>query len=206
MTPRFVVSGTDTNVGKTVFSAALAGALDANFWKPVQSGFESDAETVKRLSGLPDERILPERYRLTAPLSPHRAAELDGITIDPAALDPPAVDRPLVIEGAGGLMVPLTRAFLQLDLYARWAIPVILVARTSIGTINHSLLSVAALRMREVPLHGIAFVGEENTDNERTICEMGEVKGLGRLPHLQVLNAHTLRDAFTAHFHREDFA
>lgn len=208
MTRRFVVSGTDTNVGKTVFSAGLAGALNGHYWKPVQSGFapEGDKETVMRLSGLPPSHILPERYRLTAPLSPHRSAELDGVVIQPATLTLPEIAGPLVIEGAGGLMVPLTREFLQLDLYRKWDLPVILVARTTLGTINHTLLSIAALRMQEIPLHGVAFVGEDNADNIRTIGEIGEVRVLGRLPHLPQLNAHTLRDAFTTHFREEDFA
>jgi dethiobiotin synthetase len=208
MTRRFVVSGTDTNVGKTVFSAGLAGALGAYYWKPIQSGVapEGDKETVMRLSGLPADRILAEKYRLNAPLSPHRSAELDGIVIEPSTLVPPDVDGPLVIEGAGGLMVPITRAFLQIDLYRKWDLPVVLVSRTTLGTINHTLLSIAALRMREIPLHGVAFVGEDNADNIRTISEMGQVRVLGRLPHLPQLNAHTLHDAFTAHFREEDFA
>jgi dethiobiotin synthetase len=208
MNRRFVVSGTDTNAGKTVFSAALAGALDAHYWKPIQSGVapEGDKETVSRLSGLAPERILPERYRLNAPLSPHCSAELDGTTIDPAQLVPPEVGGPLVIEGAGGLMVPITRQFLPIDLYARWQLPIILVSRTTLGTINHTLLSLEALRVRKIPLHGIAFIGEENSDNIRTIAEMGEARVLGRLPHLPVLNAHSLRDAFAAHFRIEDYA
>lgn len=208
MNRSFVVSGTDTNVGKTVFSAALAGALDANYWKPIQSGVapEGDKETVSRLSGLAPEHILAERYRLNAPLSPHRSAELDGITIDPSVLVPPEVEGALVIEGAGGLMVPVTRQCLQIDLYAKWSLPVILVSRTTLGTINHTLLSLEALRARNIPLHGVAFVGEENSDNMRTIAEMGKVRALGRLPHLPVLNAHSLRDAFTAHFRPEDFS
>lgn len=207
MTRRFVVSGTDTNVGKTVFSAGLAGALGAHYWKPIQSGVspEGDKETVMRLSGLPADHILPERYRLNAPLSPHRSAELDGIVVEPAELVPPDVSGPLVIEGAGGLMVPITRAFLQIDLYQKWHLPVILVTRTTLGTINHTLLSLAAMRSRGLPIHGIAFVGEDNSDNIRTIAEMGNVRVLGRLPHLPQLNAHTLRDAFTAHFREEDF-
>jgi dethiobiotin synthetase len=207
MTRRFVVSGTDTNVGKTVFSAGLAGALGAFYWKPIQSGVapEGDKETVMRLSGLPADHILPERYRLNAPLSPHRSAELDGILIQPAMLLPPDVLGPLVIEGAGGLMVPITRTFLQIDLYQKWQLPVILVTRTTLGTINHTLLSIAAMRSRGIPIHGIAFVGEDNSDNIRTIAEMGDVRVLGRLPHLPQLNAHTLRDAFTTHFREEDF-
>jgi dethiobiotin synthetase len=207
MTRRFVVSGTDTNVGKTVFSAGLAGALGAFYWKPIQSGVapEGDKETVMRLSGLPADHILPERYRLNAPLSPHRSAELDGIVIQPAMLVPPDGLGPLVIEGAGGLMVPITRAFLQIDLYQKWHLPVILVTRTTLGTINHTLLSIAAMRSRGIPIHGIAFVGEDNSDNIRTIGEIGDVRVLGRLPHLPQLNAHTLRDAFTTHFREEDF-
>lgn len=208
MTVRYVVSGTDTGIGKTVFSAGLAGALDGYYWKPVQSGIapEADAATVARLSGLEQNRILPEAYRLAAPLSPHRSAELEGISIDPARLTVPATDRPLVIEGAGGLMVPLTRACLQIDVYATWDLPLILVARTSIGTINHTLLSIAALRNRGIMLKGVALVGEENSDNARTIAEMGETVILGRLPHIPSLNAHSLRDAFATHFRVEDFA
>lgn len=207
MTRRFVISGTDTNVGKTVFSAGLAGALDGFYWKPIQSGVapEGDKETVMRLSGLPANRILAERYRLNAPLSPHRSAELDGIVIQPSTLVPPEPVGPLVIEGAGGLMVPITRALLQIDMYRSWGLPVILVTRTTLGTINHTLLSIAAMRAQGVPLHGIAFVGEDNSDNIRTIAEMGDVRVLGRLPHLPQLNAHTLRDAFTMHFREEDF-
>jgi dethiobiotin synthetase len=120
-------------------------------------------------------------------------------------LVPPDVLGPLVIEGAGGLMVPITRAFLQIDLYQKWQLPVILVTRTTLGTINHTLLSIAAMRSRGIPIHGIAFVGEDNSDNIRTIGEMGDVPVLGRLPHLPQLNAHTLRDAFTTHFREEDF-
>jgi dethiobiotin synthetase len=207
MTVRYVVSGTDTDVGKTVFSAALAGALDAFYWKPIQSGLVDggDSATVARLSGLAPERILPEAYRLNAPLSPHRSAELDGIEIDTGSIVPPRVDGPLVIEGAGGLMVPVTRKVLQIDLYARWQIPVILVARTALGTINHSLLSLSALRARQIPLHGIAFVGEGNEDSERTICEMGNVRRLGQLPFLKKLDADKLRQAFMENFRREDF-
>lgn len=205
-----VVTGTDTGVGKTVFAAALAGALDAFYWKPVQSGQDdeggSDSQRVMRLAGLTAERVLPEVYRLTEPLSPHRAAELDGVTIDPARLVLPQIDGPLVIEGAGGLMVPLTRNLLYVDQFARWAAPVVLVARTTLGTINHTLLSLEALRARQVPVLGLAFVGEANDDNEATICAMGKTRRLGRLPHLASLDAPGLAAAFAANFRVEDFA
>ena len=106
----FVITGTDTGVGKTVFAAMLANALNANYWKPVQSGLDTvDTKTVQRLTDLPDERFFPESCVFSEPLSPHRAAELDGAEIDPGRLTIPPSNRPLVIEGAGGLMVPLTR-------------------------------------------------------------------------------------------------
>lgn len=204
---RIVITGTDTDVGKTVFAAALAGALDAFYWKPVQAGLDggSDSERVAAMSGLPPARILPEAWRLATPCSPHRAAELDGVAIDPAALSPPRSAGPLVIEGAGGVMVPLTRETVFADLFQRWRLPVVLVARTSLGTINHSLLSIEALRRRDVPILGLAFVGEAVEDSEATIARLGGVKRLGRLPLLPRLDAAALRAAFAANFRIEDF-
>jgi dethiobiotin synthetase len=208
MTRTFIVTGTDTGIGKTVFAAALAGALGASYWKPIQSGLEPDTDSarVKELSGLPDGKILPEAYRFKAALSPHRAAELEDIKIDAAKLNPPTVVGPLVVEGAGGLLVPIKRELLFADVFARWELPVILCARTALGTINHSLLSIEAMRARDIVIHGVAFIGDENADNERTICEIGGVKRLGRLPRLDPLNVQTLRNAFTANFRLEDFA
>lgn len=202
-----IVTGTDTDIGKTVFAAALAGALGAFYWKPVQAGLEggSDAGTVARLGGLPPGRILPEAYRLQTPCSPHRAAEIDGVEIDMERLALPAVDGPLIVEGAGGVLVPVTRDLLFADLFARWAQPVVLVARTGLGTINHSLLSIEALRARGVPILGIAFVGDAVEDSEATIAQIGGVRRLGRLPRLQPLDAATLRAAFVEHFDPEDF-
>lgn len=207
MSARIVVTGTDTGIGKTVFSAALAGALDASYWKPVQAGIEeeTDRDAVQRLSGLSAERVLREAYRLKTPASPHLAARLDGVTIDPVALALPEVDRPLVIEGAGGLMVPLTENLTYIDVMARWRAPVVLCARTTLGTINHSLLSIEALRARDIPVLGIAFIGDENRESETVIASMGQVKRLGRLPHLASLTRETLRTAFAQHFNAGDF-
>jgi dethiobiotin synthetase len=200
-----IVTGTDTGVGKTVFAAGLAAALQATYWKPIQSGLdgdESDSDTARRLGV---RKILPEAYRLTDPLSPHRAAELDGIEIDPTHLKLPDLDGYLVVEGAGGLLVPVTRSLLFADLFARWRSPAVLVARTALGTINHSLLSIEAMRARSISILGIAFVGDANEDNETTICSLAKVKRLGRLPRLDPLNAHTLAGAFAAGFRIEDF-
>jgi len=200
--PRFVVSGTDTGVGKTIFCAALTGVLDGYYWKPVQSGLEeeTDSETVARLSSLSPERILPEAYRLMTPASPHVSARKDGVSIEPEQLTPPVTDRTLVIEGAGGLLVPLSERLVFADLFCRWQVPVILCARTTLGTINHSLLSIEALRRRNVRVSGIAFIGDENRETQNIIADMGEVPVLGRLPRIPVLSAATLRQAFCDHF------
>jgi dethiobiotin synthetase len=207
MNARIVVTGTDTGIGKTVFAAALAGALDASYWKPVQAGLdeETDRETVLRLSGLSEQRMLREAYRLKTPASPHFAAKIDGITIDPQMLALPDVDRPLVIEGAGGLMVPLAESLTYIDIMAQWGAPVALCARTTLGTINHSLLSIEALRARGVPLLGVAFIGDENAESERIICKIGLARYLGRLPILASLTGEALRTAFAQHFNADDF-
>ncbi len=199
-----VVTGTDTDIGKTVFAAALTGALGATYWKPVQAGLDDgrDAATVARLSGA---AVLPEAYRLATPCSPHRAAEIDGVTIDPDRLALPDVAGPLVVEGAGGVLVPVTRDLLFADLFARWGHPVVLVARTGLGTINHSLLSIEALRARGVPILGIAFSGDAVEDSEATIAGIGGVKRLGRLPRVAPLDRDTLAAAFAGAFDVEDF-
>lgn len=190
-----VVTGTDTGIGKTVFAAGLTAALNAHYWKPVQSGLEeaSDSEIVQQLSA---GRIVPEAYRLQLPASPHLSAEAEDVEIDMDRLQLPDVTGPLVVEGAGGIMVPLTRQYTFLDLFQRWQVPVILVARTSLGTINHSLLSLKALRDAGCTVAGIAFSGNAEPDVEQTICDMGKVRSLGRLPTVNPLNKQTLQDAF----------
>ena len=203
----FVITGTDTGIGKTIFAATLTGALNAHYWKPVQAGLDdgADRDHVARLSGVPSSHILPEAYRLTTPCSPHRSAELDGVAIDLSRLSLPDV-RPLVVEGAGGALVPVTRSTTYADVFAWWNLPTIIVARTALGTINHSLLTIEALRNRGVRIHGLAFVGDANEDSEATICTMGEVRRLGRLPILETLDAQTLANAFARHFRLEDFS
>ena len=203
----FVIVGTDTDVGKTVFSAALAAMLGAHYWKPVQTGLgeETDSQTVARLGGLAAERILPEAWRLPLPASPHIAARAAGVEIDVARLEPPQGMTPLIVETAGGVMVPLTDHFLTVDLLARWGLPAIVVSRTALGAINHSLLTLEALRRRHVPVHGLAFVGDEYAMAQQTIERLGNVRVLGRLPRLDPLNRESLRAAFAARFSFQDF-
>lgn len=207
MSAIYVIAGTDTGVGKTVFAAALTQALNGVYFKPVQSGLDepTDTEVVKRLTGLDHNHFLPELYRLNTPASPHIAAKLDGIEIDPETLGLPPTEKPLILEGAGGLLVPLTDHVLYIDVFARWQVPVILCARTSLGTINHSLLSIEALKNRSIPIFGIVFIGDENKAVEDTIVDFGEVRRLGRLPMLDQVDRASVTAAFEANFDIDDF-
>jgi dethiobiotin synthetase len=200
---RFVVTGTDTNIGKTIFCAGLCGLLGARYWKPVQAGLDgpTDSDLVAEFAGV---EVVPEAYRLKLAASPHQAAAEEEITIDPDALVHP--DGPLVIEGAGGLMVPLTHQTLFIDVFARWCIPLILCARTRLGTINHTLLSIEAIRARDIPLLGVAFIGDANNESEQVIIEHAQVKRLGRLPVIEPLTAGRLAGVFAKTFERQDFA
>ncbi|OPY94365.1 dethiobiotin synthase [Bradyrhizobium sacchari] len=208
MNQRIVVAGTDTGIGKTVFSAGLAHLLGAKYWKPVQAGLEgeTDSEAAARLGGLSPGRVMPELYRLRTPASPHHSAQIDEVRINVESFHlPDCRDRPLVIEGAGGLMVPLNRDVLYIDIFERWSLPVVLCASTKLGTINHSLLSIEALRKRQIRLLGIAFVGERNPESESAICEIGRVRWLGRLPWITPLTADSLQKTFKSSFVRGDF-
>ena len=197
-----VVSGTDTGIGKTVLAGAIALGTGATYWKPIQAGL--DEETASERVAALGVRTLPEAYRLTTPCSPHWAAEIDGITLDDTALALPDEEN-LVVEGAGGLLVPIRHDLPFADLFARWGLPVVLAARTALGTINHTLLSIEALRARGVPILGVAFIGEAIENTEATIARIGRVKRLGRLPILPEVTRASLLEAFGAAFDPEDF-
>lgn len=208
MSAGFIIAGTGTGVGKTVFSAAFAGALRGYYWKPVQSGLEgeTDSEVARRLSGLPPERILPEAYRLTLPASPHASAAREGIEIEPERMPLPRRARPLVIEGTGGLLVPFSERRLQMEQFEAWGLPIILCASTSLGTINHTLLSIEALKRRRVPLLGVVFIGDAADESESAVAAFGGAPRLGRLPFIEPLDAPHLAAAFRTNFDLAAFA
>ena len=187
------VTGTDTGVGKTVAAACLARAWHASYWKPVQSGTadgDNDTATVVRLAGLGADRHAPPAYALQAPLSPHAAAALEGIAIefDRLAALPP-LPSPLVVEGAGGVLVPLTDRQMIIDLMARLALPVVLVARSGLGTINHTLLSLMALRSRGIAIAGVVVNGPTNPGNRAAIESYGAIRVIAELPPVNPLDA-----------------
>jgi malonyl-CoA O-methyltransferase len=179
------VTGTDTGVGKTVVSACLVRAWGARYWKPVQTGLDEepgDTVTVGWLAGAPANRLHAPRWSLRAPLSPEAAGRREGVRV---ALDDcglPAGEGDVVVEGAGGVLVPLNEREMMLDLMARLGLPVVLVARSGLGTINHTLLSLRVLRERGVAVHGVVMVGARNEDNERDVAHHGGVTVLARLP------------------------
>ena len=194
--PQLVVCGTDTDVGKTVVSAWLVQGLKAHYWKPVQSGLDGggDRQRVQTLLNLSTDRILPEAFAFQQPVSPHWAAELDGVALDPDALNRPRIDQPLVVETAGGLMVPLTRQWLQIDQLQRWQLPIVLVARSGLGTLNHTLLSLEALQRRNLPVLGLILNGPPHADNPGTLEHFGGVPVLAHLPPLSPLTAEGLQE------------
>ena len=195
---RLVVCGTDTDVGKTIVSAWLVQGLKATYWKPVQSGLEGggDRERVRLLLNLPSERLLPEVYAFTQPVSPHWAAELDQQPLDPERLKLPESSGHLVVETAGGVMVPLTRSWLQIDQLKEWNLPIVLVARSGLGTLNHTLLTLEALRLRNLKVLGLILNGPPHADNPDTLEQLGGVPVLAQLPPLQELNAEQLAQAW----------
>lgn len=209
MPSRFFVTGTDTGVGKTVVSATLCAALDAIYWKPIQTGTRegTDRATVIRIAGIARKRTAPEVYRFSPPVSPHLAARLAGKRILLRNINLPKIapQDNLIAEGAGGALVPLNEIDLTTALMKRLGLPVLLVTRTSLGTINHTLLSVAALRAARLDLHGVIMVGKANIENRKAIEHYGQVRVLGRLPFLSQLDRKALLKAFDSHFDRTAF-
>lgn len=193
---RIIVAGIGTEVGKTVASAVLVEALNADYWKPIQSGdlTNSDTNTVRQLVSNSISQFHPEAYRLTQPLSPHAAAELDGVTIELDNFSVPQTDNALVIELAGGLMVPLNEHDLMIDLVRRMGLPVVLVSRNYLGSINHTLLSVEACRSRNIPLLGILFNGPSVLASETFILTYTGLPCIGGIRQEAVLTKEVIRN------------
>ncbi len=188
---KYFITGIGTDVGKSVVSAVLVEKLKADYWKPVQSGDLDNTDTmkVKALVANPYTKYYPETYRLTQPLSPHHSARLDGIIIDPEKFAlPDSQNNTLIIEGAGGLMVPLNKAYLIIDLAKDIDAEIILVSRAYLGSINHTLLSIEAIKQRKLPLRGIIFNGEPNQESEQVILDYSGVTCLGRIPQARVID------------------
>jgi dethiobiotin synthase len=204
------VTGTDTNVGKTVLSALLVAALNGTYWKPIQTGASegTDRQLVMRWAELPEARTVPECYCFDPPVSPHLAAEAGGVTIELGRIcRPPVISAPpLIVEGAGGVLVPVNDSELMLDLIKKLGAPVVVASRTALGTINHTLLTVQALRRAAVCIKGVVMIGRENLDNERAIERYGAVPIVGRIPFLDEIRRDSLLQVFRSSFNRSAFS
>lgn len=195
------VTGTDTGVGKTVVAAALVARLRrdglAGYWKPVQTGVEQDDDTaaVRTLAGCADAEVWDRGVRLALPLSPHRSARHAGRTLhlDGIVADAPAdTSRTWVVEGAGGVLVPLNETETMADLMVRLGLPVVVVARSALGTINHSLLTIEAIRSRGLDVAGLVMVGPPDAENGAAVVTRARVPLLGELPPLTPLTPAAL--------------
>ena len=201
--PRLFVTGTDTGVGKSYVAALLTVGLAAAYWKPVQSGADADADWVRCVTGLSAGRILPETYRLRAPLSPHEAARREGVQIEMSRFALPKQER-LIVEGAGGIMVPLDDRHLMVDLIVALELPVLVVARSELGTINHTLLTLDQLRRRGCSLLGVVVNGPPNPANCQAIAHYGEVPVLAVIDRREELSPAKVRALFARYFVRHD--
>lgn len=200
---RFFISGTDTDVGKTLASTILVRGLRADYWKPVQAGTEpaTDSQFVATFADQTFSTIWPERHVLKTPASPHFAAEIEGKSLKISDFECPASrNKHMIIEGAGGVLVPLNREEMIIDLIKKMKIPVVLVARTALGTLNHTLLSLEALRTRNIPIFGVILNGDHHPSNEKTISEMGQVTILGRIPKLASISKESMDLCFSKSF------
>jgi dethiobiotin synthase len=202
------ITGTGTGVGKTVAAGAVfhryRGAAPLRYWKPIQTGIEQDGDTgeVQRLGACSDHEIFDEGVRLPRPLSPHLAARCAGQTIDLRALLallPPAEDTRWIVEGAGGLLVPLNDSETMADWIALLGLPVLVAARTSLGTINHTLLTLEALRARSLRVAGVLMIGDKNADNRAAVERYGKTCVVGEMPRLDPLTRERLAEWSAAH-------
>lgn len=195
---RLFVTGTDTDIGKTIVCAILMSGLQCDYWKPVQSGLDelSDTDWIKDKTELPASHFHPETYRLTLPLSPHASAAHDGITIELDTFSVPKTSNTLIIEGAGGIMVPLNDRHFMVDLIKKTNAHVLLVARSSLGTINHTLLSIESLRQNGLNILGVVLNGEKNPGNKEAIENYGNINVIAQIEPMPSINKKRLQKAF----------
>lgn len=192
----YVIAGIGTDVGKTIVSAILSEALSAAYWKPVQAGDLDNSDSIKVRNYCSDQvEVLPERYCLNTPASPHLAAKIDGIQIALSDFEIPETNKNLIIECAGGLMVPLNeQGDMYLDLLEQWKLPVVLVSRNYLGSINHTLLSLEVLKQRNVQVEILVFVGDTNEATESMILSQFPIEKVLRIPMAEVVDLEFVRN------------
>ncbi len=196
MKQQYIIAGIGTEIGKTLISSILTEALKADYWKPIQSGALdfTDTDTVRSLISNSETAFHTETYRLNQPMSPHAAAAIDGVEIELSTFQLPQTDNHLIVELAGGIMVPLNDRETNLDLIKKLNIPVILVSKNYLGSINHTLLSVEILRIHNITIRGIIFNGERNKYSEDFILNYTKLDFLGRVNFEEIINKEVVKN------------
>jgi dethiobiotin synthetase len=194
MKQQYIIAGIGTEIGKTFISSILTETLKSDYWKPIQSGALdfTDTDTVRSLISNDKTVFHPETYRLNQPMSPHAAAAIDGVEIELSKFEIPQTNNHLIIELAGGIMVPLNDRETNLDLIKKLNIPVILISKNYLGSINHTLLSVEILKLNNIPIKGLIFNGEQNKSSESFILNYTKVELLGRVDFEKNINKDTV--------------
>jgi dethiobiotin synthetase len=209
MAKGFFITGTDTNVGKTVLSALLCAALPGMYWKPVQTGATegTDRRTVIDAAGMEEGDTFPESYIFDDPVSPHLAAQRAGreIALRNIVVPKRNSNRPLIVEGAGGVLVPVNREHLMTDLMRHVGLPAILAARSTLGTINHTLMSLRCLCSAGIDVRGVVLIGPTNVDNREAVERYGDVRVIGEIPVLPKIDKQSLLNVFARQFVQEAF-
>lgn len=195
------IAGIHTNIGKTICSAILCEALGYDYWKPVQAGDtdNTDSDFIRQHVKHLNCTIHPERYKLKTPMSPHHAAKIDGISIDKHSFHLPVTNNQLIVETAGGIMSPLADDFLNIDLMMQINLPVILVSNNYLGSINHTLLTIEALKNRKMNLLGIIFNGEEVSSSRSFILKQSKLPHLFSVPRFEKINHEVIRNFVDNH-------
>ena len=192
---KYIIAGIGTEIGKTFISSILTESLQADYWKPIQSGALdfTDTDTVRNLISNDKSVFYPETYRLNQPISPHAAAAIDGVEIKISKFELPQTNNHLIVELAGGIMVPLNDQETNLDLIQKLSIPVILVSKNYLGSINHTLLSAEVLKMNNIEVRGLIFNGEQNKYSEDFILNYTKLECLGRVPFEENIDKNVVR-------------
>ena len=195
MKQQYIIAGIGTEIGKTFISSILTESLQADYWKPIQSGALdfTDSDTVKSLISNDKTVFHPETYRLNQPMSPHAAAAIDGVEIELSKFELPQTNNHLIVELAGGIMVPLNDHETNLDLIKKLNLPVILVSKNYLGSINHTLLSVEILKMKNIEVKGLIFNGEQNKYSEDFILNYTKLECLGRVDFEEIIDKNVVR-------------
>lgn len=191
MSKKYIITGIGTDVGKTVVSAIISEALKATYWKPIQAGDLDNSDSIKVNKWTTDNvTVLEERYRLKSPMSPHAAAKIDGVEIEISDVQLPDIEGNLILEGAGGIMVPINQnGDTYLDVFEQLKLPVIIVSRNYLGSINHTLMTTEMLQNRGVEIKGIIFSGVSNEESESIILSKTKLNCLARIPEADEVNA-----------------